>query len=488
MRRGLLFQISYAAAARYAAQGLLMLRGLFVAQILGPALFGVWTSMRLVLVFGLYAHGGARTGMLQRAGTAQGAGDEEIAERYRRVGSALNLAGAIAAGATIVAISLAGTKGGLAGLLWTGLAVIVFVRNVNLYYRSCLRSQERFGTATTLDLTSAAFSTGLGILGAYLHGLAGFLAGLGLASSVAFLLGRILGGPYPRPAWRKREAGELLGTGAPIMAANLLTVLLWNVDKLLLWVLAGRVALGIYAAQSYVTNVLMLLPGAVAEVVYPHLVSRLGETRSRETARRHLETGTKLMVWTVAPILAVAFLSIHLPFRYWLTEYTGAIAPGRVMIVACYFPMVGTIAGSVLISLGGQRRLMLISAVAVAVSALLVGGVLASGINLVAVAVATSAGFFARAALVTIAALRASGTTGRAEPRYVGRLVFGFGAMLGAVGIARLVPEVGTGLTADILGTAARSAVAVALLAPWTLGSWVPVLRSRAAGGGGDGI
>ena len=127
MTRRLVRDLPYASIAYYLSEAFYMIRGLVLAGILGPASFGIWTSMRMVLTLGAYAHIGAHGGMLQRSAFLSGAGEEDRADAYRRVAAAVSLTGSFAVAAVLVAVvaSTAAPTG-----VWMALAAVLVSRNV----------------------------------------------------------------------------------------------------------------------------------------------------------------------------------------------------------------------------------------------------------------------------------------------------------------------------------------------------------------------
>jgi O-antigen/teichoic acid export membrane protein len=476
-RRGQVFaQISYASAARYISLGLRILRGFGLAHFLGPAAFGLWSSMRIVLQFGGYSQFGARSGMLQQATASEAAGQIADAIRLRGTAAAVNLAGAIAVGAAIAWIVMLPGLGIASRGLWLGLAGLIVADNMWAYLQVNLRSQRRYGLCSSLSILMAALSTGLGVLGAYWQGLPGFLAALGLSYLLTFAIAFPLGSRYPNPSINWADVSRLLRIGMPIMMSDLLKVLMWNVDKIMIWMLMGKHSLGIYALQSTITNGIMLLPAGVADVFYPHVVSEIGRSKSAGTAARYLTQGVELLSRSMCPMLAVIFLCFHLPIRWLLPAYQETVAPGQVLVLATFFPVAGTIAGSVLLALGGQRTQLVASAIAVVVAVICVGAAILSGGGYVAIALGAAAGLLARASISIGAAIVRAQLSVPERVQFLGRLVAAFVLVVVAVaGATWAIPDSPDSLLQDCLFTTVRCAIALAILSPFI----VSTLRAR---------
>ena len=62
--------------ARYLSEFLFLLRGLLLARILGPALFGVWSQLKIALLFLQYSQLGVHEALLREVPYALGGGHE----------------------------------------------------------------------------------------------------------------------------------------------------------------------------------------------------------------------------------------------------------------------------------------------------------------------------------------------------------------------------------------------------------------------------
>ena len=134
----------------------------------------------------------------------------------------------------------------------------------------------------------ALLSTAGGLLCAYLYGFVGFLIALSFSYLCMILY---VSGANPReikPSWDTVWHLKLIRTGFPIMASGALFILLLNVDKIIIWIFMQRQDLGIYAIQSYITNFIMLAPGAVAMVLFPSMMEQIGKSNSYDSIENYL--------------------------------------------------------------------------------------------------------------------------------------------------------------------------------------------------------
>lgn len=472
-RRLLFLHVSYVASAGYLTEALFVLRGLVAAHLLGPSAFGVWSTIRLVLMFSAYTDAGSNAAMVQSSPQAEGAGSCKRADAHRRVASAVTLTGACLAGGAVALLFGGWLPGEGARHWWWLVAVLVVAQQVVRFYTDALISQRRFGWVAVVGSGSAMLSTLGCIVGAWTLGLDGFLLGMIMAYLLTILVFLLVGPGFPLPAWRFRHAQRLIRIGWPIVLTQALLILLWNVDKLMLWMLSSSEQLGIYAIQSYLAVMVMLLPAAVAGVSLPHLRLRLGQARDASAARPYLFEGTQMLAYLSLPVIGLGFLLLHLPIRWLLADYAEAIAPGRVMILASFPSTVAALSGMVLIALSHHGRLAVIRMVSVGVSAGGAAGVLLAGGGLVGLAFAVSAGFVVHAVLAIGLALR---VTGKAQGEAVSLLASVVGPYLILLvvlpGLLHWVPDRPADLVEDLALTATRCGVLLLLLAPLAWHAW----------------
>jgi O-antigen/teichoic acid export membrane protein len=407
-RTGTLQNISWLSAAEYLSEALYFFRGTILAAVIGPQAFGVWSSMRIAARFLPYAPLGSLQGVLQLAPKADGAGDTATADRYRSTTVALSLMAAILVVIAVVVFSFVGVAPGNF-YLWLIFSIALLPMQIYDIQTFMLRSQERFLAIGATKLGLAASTLLFGVFAAWHFGLLGFLVAVGCSYVlVTFLTTRLAQVP-PRPLLERAKARRLVTTGSTILVAEILLTLLQNVDKVLVVILLGSHALGLYAIPAYVVHAALLMPQAVATVLYPRLMATLGNTSSSESAWPYLERATIVLAYVSCPALAFLSLVLHLPIEWWLPDYIGAIGPGRALILVAFLPIVAALPATVLISLDAQKKLIAIRALAVIVSIVCIPAAIQYDGKLATVALATAPGFALLALATLFSALQKSG-------------------------------------------------------------------------------
>jgi O-antigen/teichoic acid export membrane protein len=479
--RSALSHLARYSAARYAAEGLLLLRGLLLARILGPAAFGLWSQMKLALLFLPYTKLGTGEALLREVPFAEGGGDGVRAERIRRAVFAFDLlvSGLIAAGFVLGLLSLREGTGDVREA-WFLLAVVFLASQLYWFAQVRLRAEKRFGQVGRIVAGAAFLSTVAGVPAAWRFGLRGFLIACALAYLVAVL--PPLGGPwsFPRPRWDAPVVREMIGIGWPIALSSALLLLLWNVDKLAVWVLLPRASLGIYALGTYLSVPVLLVAEAVSVVLYPRLMERYGATGDPAALAGYVTRPTRLLAYWCAPLLAVLFLCVHLPIVWLLPRYAPAVVPARILIAALFFPLVARMSQVLLVAVNRQVSLARRVALSVVVAAAVAAVAILAGHGLVGAAAGATAGFITYSALVVTAAFRAVRMRPLHALRFVGSTLLPYAVTCAAVAVSIVLgPAAPDRFGSDVAATAVRCCIAIAPGALLLLAVHRPSGRSR---------
>jgi O-antigen/teichoic acid export membrane protein len=168
--------------------------------------------------------------------------------------------------------------------------------------------------SSALLLLAVGLAIPFGLIGAVIA----ILASQAVAGVVTYAWGRRRLGRGTRRGWDFGQLRLALSFGLKGYAANALQVLNSRVDFFVLSAVAGATALGHYAVAVAVTTVLLLLPQAVGDVLFPRvaaLSAAAGE--DAEIHRAFVETKslrhTTLIVAVSSVLVAVALLLLVVP-------------------------------------------------------------------------------------------------------------------------------------------------------------------------------
>jgi O-antigen/teichoic acid export membrane protein len=476
----LLNRVLFVSGAYYLGSALNMVRGLVLARLLGPAAFGVWSAMRLSQTLVMTAHLGSRQGMVQLVPRASAAADHASVARLQSATAGLHV---LAAAFTAVGVAGLGLLSDSNRLEWVAFGVVLFAAQLFFFFHALARSRRQFVVSSGAEILIAAVSTLGGLVAAWRFGLFGFLVVLAGAYLCGAIVIRLAGMESPRPTLGRDAVRDVLRAGFPLMASEGLFILLWNIDKLLLWLLGSSAELGVYALQSSFTGLALLAPSALATVLHPHLRYRLGATGTSDSVTPYLVRGTALVAACSAPVAAFGTMVLHLPIRWLLPAYGPAIEPGRILMIAAYFSMMATVPTVVTSVLDGQAKLCLIRGTAIAVA--VAGGVWGLRDGYMGLALAIGLALAADGLWTLHEASRRAGVTGQKRGELWLRAAFPLLLVLGPVALAwQLFPSEPGTVLGDLATTCVRASIAVLPSLAWA--TWLLSRLQWRTGGGAD--
>jgi O-antigen/teichoic acid export membrane protein len=450
--------ISLFSSARVLSELFYFFRGMLLAKILGPSTLGIWTQMKLVLMFLVYSHLGTSDAMLREVPYAVGQGNAARADTVKRASWGLNLVTSSVLALCLFCYFFLVPQGEERStrLAWIIFALFFPVSQVFWYAVFRLQSERQIGRSGLMIFGFAVASTVLGTVAAFFWGLPGLLTALAVSHFLMLFAGGGLK-VYFAPLFNFGLIRELIAKGFPIMVSVALLVLLWNVDKIMINLLIDTRSLGIYALQSYMSNMLMIIPHAVSTVLYPSLMEKIGKARDEATLKRYLTQPTLAMSYLICPLLGAIFLAFHIPIHWLLPQYMMAVLPGQIMVFAFFFTILSRMPVTILVSLNRQNLLMMLTLMAVLSGFLFNWLFIMHGFGLAGAAIGTGLSFLVYASLTLFFAMREIRMPGREVAVFLAHSLAPYLACLVfSLLVHRYFPSPAASLVADMLGCGVR--------------------------------
>jgi len=415
--------------------------------------------MKLLLLFLPYVRLGANEAMIREVPFAHGKGENKRASNIEKVVTGFNILSSFFTAIIVIIIFILTQKIWDTGTywLWSILLGVFVAKQLFWFIHVRLQAQKRFALMSKILFGFAFLSTALGILFAYYFNIAGFL----LALAVSYLVMIVYAGegrsPLPKPIWNAPLLWELIKTGFPIMVSEALLILLFNTDKLVIWFLLSKEDLGIYAIQSYLTSIIMLVPSTVSLVLYPSLMETFGTTQTPSKLEKYITQPTLVMSYLACPLLGIMFLVLHLPIKWLLPKFMLAIVPGQILIISFFFMVIARMPGTLLISLNKQNLLLLLTGISVFVGIVADYILIKNGIGIVGVAIGTSLSFVVYSSLTTFSSIRTLKLSVRKSILFLGKLLAPYASILLLLFIVlQMFPESDVGFVSDFVYTTIR--------------------------------
>jgi O-antigen/teichoic acid export membrane protein len=363
-RASLLQRIAAYSASRGVTEGLLGLRGILLATVLGPAGFGAWALLRLSMRYATFAALGVFRGLeleLLGARGKDGSGSGTVA------GAALGfivVEAGILASIALVASFLVADPG--RALVLRGFAAAVVFEQMYAYALVWTRVRTTLRRYASLEMANAALQLVCAVSLAWVWGLGGAFAGMALANVLALLLAA--NWVEFRPALRIVPLRRLLGVGIPITAAMFLATSLYTADRWVVAALGGATLLGYYAFAASLADITGSFAWVVRTVVFADVYGHAQSSGPAAAIGRHLDRAVLPFARLYPPLLGALACVLGTVVSLVVPQYVAAVAPARVFLMSGAAAGLVGLAAVGAVAAGRHRTLPLLSAAGLAVS------------------------------------------------------------------------------------------------------------------------
>ena len=350
--------------------------GLMVAALLGPATWGTWYLLNLIIAYGALTQLGALNGMNREVPSALGRDDPDEALALRR--TALGLVLVSTSAVSLLLLLAAWLVPGVVGLSELVLMLVLLgAHQLFGYATTSLKATTHFTVVARLHVAMALTYPLLTISAAWAFGLVGFI--VAQVMTYALLCALAARSPHviyrPRFSWPRSRA--LIAIGFPIMLVGLVNTFFSTVDRWVVAAFLGTEPLGHYSLAIMTLGAVGLLPQVIAQQFYPRVAFAWSARGDPDELRRMAAMHRKLTFLAVIPVVIVLVLVLPSAVRAFLPAYTPGIPA---LMVTVFVPLVSAVGqgyGGILHMLNRQTWLLaaIIAAALVngALSALLVG-------------------------------------------------------------------------------------------------------------------
>ena len=388
VKRGIVRDTVRYAGGQILARGLGLVRGLLVAAFLGPATYGLWSAMSLILTYGSQSHLGIFNALDREVPLNRGKNDPEKAVLVQDVALSSIFSLPLLIALVLFGISFLYSNSPEVAFGLRILAPTLIFSLIYNYFNRVFRTYNRFNVVARLVVITAIIDALLSISLSKYFGIYGlFIAQLTVYFAITFIAKR-----YHTFKIRIRfdyvEALRLLKIGFPILIVGLTATLLMTADRLMIINFLGRVPLGYYAIGLGVANVLLLVPQVISQVLYPQIAYAFGKTQRKEDLQPYVTQPQTLMSLANPIVAGLLYIIYPLLVTLLLPDYIPGIAAVRILIIGWVF-MSFPGPGSALYTINRQKTVLAIVTVAVVINVTLNYVAIRLGMGIVGVALAT---------------------------------------------------------------------------------------------------
>jgi len=351
------------AISQYVVRALSTLRGLLAARLLGPAGYGDWNAIMLLMDYGTNAHSCTLAGLDQAVPARIVDGDEARLAAVKRAGlfNIMLVSGLFAAsclvyfGRTHGQVREAWGLGGVAVML--GCAVLI---TLSYYHHTLLRSHGNMAAVSGWFMLQGTIGVLLGLgaipwLGKWAL-LWGWLLGTLVATISVVWRGRAVVPLVPAPS---RDSLALLAIGLPIFIYSTSNFVMRSLDRVIILKFLGTEALGLYGLAVMAMGFLLTLPDAIAFVLYPQLLKRFRAAGNDPAAiRDQVHRAMRALSLIVPALCALAYLAADDAISLLLPRFIDGVPALRILCFSAAGLSLANLGSVVQMSLGRQLRLV----------------------------------------------------------------------------------------------------------------------------------
>lgn len=370
-----------------------LLSGFVVARILGPELYGLRNAFSLALEYDLYGNLGTFDALSREVPIAHGTNDHLRAQQIEQTVFGANIiysgiAAVLLLGAALYLRIMNYQAVYVDFVLFLGLLLIT--NKLKYFYEAKLPVDKEVLLLSQAEMFHGFASAMLCVLFVLWWGFRGLLLGLLCADLCClwFIIGSTKN--VPKINVSMPLLWELIKIGFPMMIVLLLLMMLSSIDRVIILAMISQEALGYYAIAAVATGIIVSIPTAINDVIAPRLMEQFGKTRDVTDIRKFLIDPTVVTAYIVPLILAALFFGIHLPVKYFLTQYTNSIVVVQILSVGLFFFAISRMAIAFCYALNKQLTIIAILLPPVVLNIALNIILINAGFGITGVAVGTS--------------------------------------------------------------------------------------------------
>ncbi len=311
------------------SQVIAAVRGLIIASLLGPASYGLWKSVQVVLDWLSYTHAGVLHGMARSIPISRQSGNADEENASRGTGLIVAVISSVLAGGVLVAVTSHSTT--VSWGVWIGIAALLLLTQLFRFIHMICLAEGRFAVLSSANLLMALLSLLFMLWWVPKYGVYGVLLGLGGGYLGAIFLG------FARSiylvSWGgfsfSQTAKRLAFAGFPFMAVDGLFVVWQRLDRVILIPFYGAesAALGYYGLATMVASFAIQIPQVFTRVLFRRTVpvfEAMGEDseEARQLTKKHLEIPCLLAASTSPLLLSLGIAGSWMMVFYFLPDYS----------------------------------------------------------------------------------------------------------------------------------------------------------------------
>ena len=370
---------------------------LIFARLLGPASYGIWKSLQLMLNVCNFTNLGIPAGLGKELPRVISQDDPDKVLRMERV-SLGGLAGVLTV-VVVVLILMAQIPAVLGALGIQGHAGLYYLNILNLWasqflvlYQVYLRSQLRFAEVALGTSIFAVIFLVLGVPATMHFGPGGIVMSYCLGCVLAILYTQARLKRLILPVWHSPTLKLLIRQGLPLVAYGAVQWLFLYTDRLLIITLFGTSELGRYGFAMILPMAVTVVSTTIPRAVLPILMRRLGAASQLSDSTLLFLVTVLVLSWSNGVVIGLLLPASTAMVALFMPEYIDVMSTMWILLFNTFIWVLSTMALPYSIAGEHQVKMNLIGATSLVVNVIVGYTLVSMGWGIIGVAAAASLG------------------------------------------------------------------------------------------------
>ena len=387
--------ISVFTIARYSAYFFTILTGLAIAKVLGPADFGVYSALMLIVTYSQYSDFGLLSTIIKKVPFYKGKKEYNKARKIKDIAfsGAITIIFLVSILLIIASFFIKNLSHNTINSLRI-IAVIITLQQIFFFYQTHLKVEKRFlMVGKTLLVYSITYFIFILILIIRFR-----LEGVFFASLIAYAI--VLFYTFKKEKFKfkiiilPKKIVQLIRSGFPLLTIGIMYILFTSIDKLMIIKFMDKVQLGYYSIATTLSLIVYFIPQTVAYVTFPHFLERYGDGEDKLHIKNHLFQPTLIISYLLPIVIGLVFITAPVAIYYILPKYIPGITSVKILVCAIFFMSVTVAAGNFLVTLNKEKKIVSTQVISIMLAIILNYFFIINGYGINGIAIATAITYF----------------------------------------------------------------------------------------------
>jgi O-antigen/teichoic acid export membrane protein len=359
----LLSSIIYLFSATVASKLFGVIKTFWLARVLDPADFGIWTIIFLISTYAPILNLGMGEALLKLVPFFLGKKDD--AARRDVEGGVLSFSLILTAFLLPVILLLPRILSVLSLGHYALPAQLMLLAACFSFFSGFftlrLQAYQRFPSFSAVTTARSIILLILQIGLSYVYGLTGAVLGFLLCEILICAYSFFLNVKMPYPLSIRVSTplyGNLIRTGFPITIIWWTFIIQTSVDRILSMAMLGETQTGFYGISMSIATIFLMIPDTINQVLYPNVNKTYGQTSDKRSLIPLVIDPSRVMSLILPFFAFVALLLLPLLFQFIVPKYLPGLQTAQLLILAAIFNGMTKSGTNLLISISRQGRLI----------------------------------------------------------------------------------------------------------------------------------